>query len=37
MMNCFDDGSIMDMNVSDGYGYIILDTTVGDDECMWVV
>ena len=36
-MNCFDDGSIADMNISNGCGYIILDTTIRDDKHMWVV
>jgi len=36
-MNRFDNGSIVDVNMSYGCGYIILDTTVRDDEHMRVV
>ena len=36
-MNRFDNGSITDMNISDRYSYIILDTTIRDDECMQAV
>jgi len=36
-MNHFNNGSIADMNMSYGYGYIILDTTVRDDEHVQVV
>ena len=36
-MNCFDNGSIADVNMSNECSYIILDTTIRDDEHMQVV
>jgi len=31
-LNCFDDGSVANVNMSDGYGYIVLDASVGGNQ-----